>query len=137
MINFYSNYIAAFRSLGLLYFIGDRAYEFALKINSIYNWWRKLFGFKYWSLSSYLKTKVKGAMQAVSNFEELVVRKCIDNNCDMLMYGHTHCPGIKHLKDKILLNTGDAVENFTTIVETLDGEFRVIRLAENIISDRI
>lgn len=45
----------AFRSLGFLYFIGDRAYELSLFLNKIYNWFRKQFNMKYWSLSSYLK----------------------------------------------------------------------------------
>lgn len=127
----------AFRSIGWLYALGDRAYETALFLNSVYNWWRKKFGMGYWSLSSYLKSKVKTAMQTVNNFDELVVRKCILGGYDFLIYGHSHMPGIKKVKTKYLLNTGDQVENFTCIVETKDGEFQLINLTSGKIIDQI
>jgi UDP-2,3-diacylglucosamine pyrophosphatase LpxH len=127
----------AFRSIGWLYHLGDRAYETAIFCNSIYNWWRTKFGMGYWSLSSYLKTKVKSAMQMVNNFDELVVRRCILEGADFLIYGHSHSPGIKKLKAKYLLNCGDQIENFTCIVETDAGDFNLIRLTDNTLLDNI
>jgi len=120
----------AFRSMGWLYFFGDRAYEICLSLNSIYNWWRRKFGMGYWSLSSYLKSKVKSAMQSVNNFDELVVRRCIISGSDILIYGHSHTPGMKKIKSKYLLNTGDQVENFTCIVETEEGKFQLIKMTD-------
>lgn len=126
----------AFRSLGWLYWIGDRAYEFALSLNNLLNWFRKKMGFKYWSLSSYLKGKVKGAIQAVNNFEELVVRQCLTDCKDGIIYGHTHCPSMKTIKTKEIFNIGDHVESCTCLIETSDGEFQLINTTNNTILDR-
>ena len=43
-----------------LAFLGDRAYEFTLVLNRWLNHWRARYGYGYWSLSAYLKHKVKG-----------------------------------------------------------------------------
>jgi UDP-2,3-diacylglucosamine pyrophosphatase LpxH len=127
----------AIRSMGWLYWVGDRAYDIALKLNTFYNWWRKLFKLQYWSLSAYLKSKVKGAIQVVGNFEELVTRKCIIEGYDGILYGHTHTPSIKKIKTKIIMNDGDCVESNTCIVETEEGEFQLIKMTDNRILDKI
>jgi UDP-2,3-diacylglucosamine pyrophosphatase LpxH len=127
----------AIRSMGWVYFLGDRAYDFALWINAAYNWWRKIFGMPYWSLSAYLKSKVKQAVQFSNNFDELVSRKCLVENLDGIIYGHSHMPGIKTIKTKILINDGDFVENCTCVVETEEGEFQLIRTTDNKILDKI
>jgi UDP-2,3-diacylglucosamine pyrophosphatase LpxH len=121
----------AIRSMGWLYFIGDRAYDLALWINTVYNWWRKLFGFSYWSLSAYLKSKVKGAIEVINNFEELVTRKCLINGYEGVIFGHTHTPVLKTVKTKLIMNDGDSCENMTCIVETEEGVFQLIRMTDN------
>lgn len=126
----------AFRSYGWLYWFGDRAYGIALSVNSIFNKIRKIFGLKYWSLSSYLKSKVKGAMAAVNHLEEMVVTRCTSNDYDGLIYGHTHCPALKRIETKKIYNIGDHVESCTCIVETVDGEFQLIRTTDNKILDK-
>lgn len=45
-----------------LAFLGDWAYSFALWINMQLNWVRRYFGLPYWSLSAYLKHRVKQAV---------------------------------------------------------------------------
>lgn len=40
-------------------FLGDHAYDILISINTKFNWWRHKLGFGYWSLSKFLKTKVK------------------------------------------------------------------------------
>jgi UDP-2,3-diacylglucosamine pyrophosphatase LpxH len=127
----------AIRSMGWLYWVGDRAYDIALSLNTMYNWWRKLFGMSYWSLSAYLKSKVKGAIQVVNNFDELVTRKCILSGCDGVIYGHTHSPSIRKVKTKIIMNDGDNCESMTCIVETEEGEFQLIKMTDNKVLDRI
>jgi UDP-2,3-diacylglucosamine pyrophosphatase LpxH len=127
----------AIRSMGWLYWMGDRAYSILLYTNNIYNWWRKVFGMKYWSLSAYLKSQVKYAIQFANNFDELISRKCILYSCDVAIYGHSHTPGFKLIKDKNILNIGDHQESCTCIVETLDGDFQLIRTTDNKILDTI
>lgn len=127
----------AIRSMGWLYWLGDRAYDVALSINTVYNKIRKMFGLQYWSLSSYLKQKVKQTIQIVNKFDELIVRKCIIEGYDGVIYGHTHCPNIKTIKTKIIINDGDMVENCTVLVETEDGTFQLIRIPDNTILSTI
>lgn len=127
----------AIRSMGFVYFLGDRAYDIVLWINTIYNWWRKVFGMGYWSLSAYLKSQVKQAIQFSNNFDEIVTRKCLVENLSGIIYGHSHTPGIKRIKTKILINDGDFVESCTCVVETEEGEFQLIRTTDNKILDKI
>lgn len=127
----------AIRSMGWLYFLGDRAYDGALWLNTAYNWWRKLFGMSYWSLSAYLKSKVKGAIEVVNNFDELVTRKCLVEGHAGIIYGHTHTPSIKRFKTKIIINDGDSVESNTCVVETEEGDFQLIKMTDNTILNSI
>ena len=53
-----------------LAFIGDTAYTAALVLNNYYNWFRRKLGYPYWSLSAYLKHKVKNAVAFVGDYEE-------------------------------------------------------------------
>ncbi|MDX1667989.1 MAG: UDP-2,3-diacylglucosamine diphosphatase, partial [Limnobacter sp.] len=53
-----------------LAYLGDTLYNFALKLNRIYNRVRIRLGKPYWSLSQYLKFKVKNAVNFISDFEE-------------------------------------------------------------------
>lgn len=123
----------AIRSMGWLYWVGDRAYDIALSLNTMYNWFRKVFGMKYWSLSAYLKSKVKGAIQVVGNFEELVTRKCLVEGYDGILFGHTHTPSIKTIKTRLIMNDGDMVESITGIVETETGKFQLIKMNDGTI----
>jgi UDP-2,3-diacylglucosamine pyrophosphatase LpxH len=127
----------AIRSMGWLYWVGDRAYDIALALNTFYNWFRRLFGLQYWSLSAYLKSKVKGAIAVVNNFEELVTRKCLVEGYDGVIYGHTHTPSIKTLKTKLIMNDGDVVESVTCLVETEDGKFQLIKMTDNTVIQEI
>ena len=50
-------------------YLGDKAYDLLLYLNTKYNWIRHKFGFGYWSFSKYLKHKVKGAVDFIFQFE--------------------------------------------------------------------
>ena len=52
--------------------VGDRAYVMLLKLNTWVNWLRRKMGYSYWSLSKYLKQKVKNAVEYIGRFEEAV-----------------------------------------------------------------
>ena len=49
-------------------FLGDSAYDFVLAVNTKFNWLRHKMGFGYWSLSKYLKHKVKRAVDFMFKF---------------------------------------------------------------------
>ena len=101
-----------------IYWLGDTAYELSIKINKIYNFFRKIFGFEYWSLSAYLKTKVKNAIEFINEYEQMSKIKLKEVKCDSILMGHTHSPKIKIYE---YYNTGDFVESCSYIIEDLDG----------------
>ena len=105
--------------------LGDWAYEFSFKINTIYNKIRKLFGLEYWSLSKFLKSKVKDAISFINDFKYLSIKKLEETNCDGIMIGHIHTPAIEDLNGKMYYNTGDMVESCSYLVEDLNGDIEL------------
>lgn len=104
-----------------LYMIGDFAYELSFKINTIYNKIRSLFGLEYWSLSKFLKSKVKDAVSFINDFKRLSLMKLEETECDSIMIGHIHTPAIEKMEEKNYYNTGDFCESCSYIIEDLDG----------------
>jgi UDP-2,3-diacylglucosamine pyrophosphatase LpxH len=111
-----------------LYVLGDWAYEFSFKINKTYNWFRRIFGLEYWSLSQYLKSKVKNAIAFINDFKILSLKKLDEVNCDSIMIGHIHTPAIEKIGDKSYYNTGDYCESCSFLYEDLNGEIKLVVL---------
>lgn len=111
-----------------LYVLGDFAYELSFKINKIYNKLRIIFGLDYWSLSKYLKSKVKDAVAFVNDFKYLSIKKLEDTNCDSIMIGHIHTPAIEKIGNKNYYNTGDFCESCSFLYEDLDGNIKLVIL---------
>ena len=109
-----------------LYVLGDWAYEFSFKINKAYNWLRKIVGLEYWSLSQYLKYKVKNAITFINDFKILSLRKLDEVDCDSIMIGHIHTPAIEKIGNKTYYNTGDFCETCSFLYEDLDGEIKLV-----------
>lgn len=105
-----------------LYMIGDFAYEFSFKINTLYNKIRRFFGLEYWSLSKFLKSKVKDAISYINDFKLLSFKKLKEIGSDSIMIGHIHTPTIEKIEDKNYYNTGDFCESCSYIIEDLDGK---------------
>ena len=79
--------IAYARWLALL---GDWAYTLALQLSEVVNAARRSFGLPYWSLSAYLKQKVKNAVEFICRFEEAVARDVHRKGLDGVVCGHIH-----------------------------------------------
>ena len=109
-----------------LSFLGDSAYDLVLWINTKFNYIRHRFGFGYWSLSKYLKHKVKKAIDFVFKFEVNVTDYCRRKNYDGVICGHIHTPEIKMVGDMIYMNDGDWVESCSALVEHEDGRWEII-----------
>ena len=107
-------------------FLGDHAYDILISINTKFNWWRHKLGFGYWSLSKFLKTKVKKAVDFIFHFENNLTQYCKKRSFDGVICGHIHQPEIKNLNNVIYINTGDWVENCSAIVEHHDGKWEII-----------
>jgi UDP-2,3-diacylglucosamine pyrophosphatase LpxH len=112
-----------------LAYVGDRAYEFTLKLNQWFNWARRHLGLPYWSLSQYLKHKVKNAVSYIGAFETALAREARMRGMDGVVCGHIHQPEIREIDGIIYCNDGDWVESLSALVETMDGELRLIHWA--------
>ena len=118
-------------------FLGDRAYDLLLDINTKYNWIRHKLGFGYWSFSKVLKKKVKGAVDFVFKFEHNLVDYCKRKFYDGVIAGHIHSAEIRTIEGIQYLNTGDFVESCTAIVEHYDGRFEIITWDKMVTEDEI
>lgn len=110
-----------------LAFLGDRGYEFALWLNWPLNFVRRRMGLGYWSLSSYLKLRVKKAVNFIGEFEDKLATEAARRGVDGIICGHIHHAASRQIRDVHYLNTGDWVESCTAIGETHDGRFELIR----------
>lgn len=108
-----------------LYRLGDSAYELSFKINKVYNFFRKIFGFQAWSLSAYLKSKVKNAISFINDFKFLAYKKIEETQTDSIMIGHIHTPAIEQIQNKTYYNTGDFCESCSYLIETLEGKIQL------------
>ncbi|WP_321396740.1 UDP-2,3-diacylglucosamine diphosphatase [Emcibacter sp.] len=110
--------------------LGDWAYETALKLNNLYNFCRRKLGFGYWSLSAYLKLKVKNAVKFMTDFEDILAQEARKRDLDGVICGHIHHAQIKMIDEIVYMNDGDWVESCTALVENTDGSFEIINWAE-------
>ena len=113
-----------------LSFLGDKAYDFVLELNSRFNWIRHRMGFGYWSLSKFLKHKVKKAVDFMFKFEQNVTAYCKRKGYDGVICGHIHNAEIKMIDGIVYMNDGDWVESCTALVEHHDGRWEIITWQE-------
>jgi len=109
-----------------LAYVGDVAYEFTLKVNRWFNVARARLGLPYWSLSRYLKLKVKRAVSHVSDFEVAVAREARKRGAHGVVCGHIHHAEIRDIDGVLYCNDGDWDESLTALVEHHDGRLEII-----------
>ena len=114
------------QSANWLAYLGDAAYEFTLKVNRAFNSLRARLGLPYWSLSRYLKLKVKRAVSYVSDFETAVAREARKRGVQGVVCGHIHHAEIREIEGVLYCNDGDWVESLTALVEHHDGRLEII-----------
>ena len=107
-------------------FIGDRAYTFALWLNRAFNRIRLKLNYPYWSLSQYLKHKVKAAVSCITAFEDLLIREAKIKQCDGVVCGHIHKAELRSIDHVTYANDGDWVESMTALIENHDGSLQII-----------
>lgn len=107
--------------------LGDKAYDFALWLNRIFNFVRQKMGFNYWSLSAWLKHKVKNAVDHISAFEHFIAESARHHQADGVVCGHIHHAEIRQMGDVLYCNDGDWVESCTALVEDMEGNLSLIR----------
>jgi len=107
-------------------FLGDKAYDFVLSLNAKFNWVRHKLGFGYWSLSQFLKHRVKKAVDFMFKFEENLANYCKKRGFDGVICGHIHHAEIKEINGVMYMNDGDWVESCTALVENWNGKWEIV-----------
>jgi UDP-2,3-diacylglucosamine pyrophosphatase LpxH len=110
--------------------LGDWAYTLTLWVNNHFNHVRRKLGYPYWSLSAYLKGKVKNAVEYVGNFAQAVAEEAGRRGVDGVVCGHIHKAEICKFGDVLYCNDGDWVESCTALVEHMDGRLEIINWVE-------
>ena len=87
------------------------------------------FGLPYWSLSAWLKHKVKNAVEYICRFEEIVAEQALARGVDGVVCGHIHHAEIRTIGGILYLNDGDWVESCSALVEDALGHMEILRWA--------
>ncbi|WMW79697.1 UDP-2,3-diacylglucosamine diphosphatase [Undibacterium cyanobacteriorum] len=109
-----------------LAYLGDSLYSVILKLNQVFNHWRVKLGLPYWSLSQYIKAKVKNAVSYITQFEEALAAEARKQGLDGVICGHIHKPEIRDINGILYCNDGDWVESLSALVEEATGELRIV-----------
>ena len=115
-----------------LAFLGDFAYSALLRLNVWFNAVRRRLGLPYWSISAYLKHRVKNAVAFIGRFEEAVAHAARERGVDGVVCGHIHSAEIRDFGGVIYMNDGDWVESCTALVEHADGRIEIIDWAARV-----
>jgi len=111
-------------------FVGDRLYLLTLHLNRWFNAVRARLGFSYWSLSQFLKHKVKNAVSYITDFEVALAQEAHRRGVDGVVCGHIHKAEIRRIGRVLYCNDGDWVESLTALVETEQGELAILHWKE-------
>jgi len=111
--------------------LGDGAYTLALWANHHFNKMRRVLGYDYWSLSAFLKMRVKNAVQYIGSFADALADEARRRDFDGVVCGHIHHAEIRDLGGVLYCNDGDWVESCTALVEHFDGRLDVVKWAED------
>ena len=109
-----------------LAYVGDSLYELTLRLNRHFNRLRAKLGMRYWSLSAYLKGKVKKALNFVTDFENAVANEALKRGYQGVVCGHIHRAEIRMINGVLYCNDGDWVESRSALVEHMDGHLELI-----------
>ena len=115
-----------------LAYIGGEVYEILLDINRWFNSLRSLLGYnRHWSLSAFLKHKVKNIIQVMDNYQLILSLEAQKRNVDGIICGHIHHADIAEMEGgKTYCNSGDWVESCTALAEDSTGKISIIRWLE-------
>jgi UDP-2,3-diacylglucosamine pyrophosphatase LpxH len=107
--------------------VGNRAYAFVLRLNRHVNNVRARFGYPYWSVASFLKHKVKTALNYVTDFERAVAAEAGRRGLQGVVCGHIHRAEMREINGVLYCNDGDWVESHTGLVEHMDGRLELVQ----------
>ena len=105
--------------------LGSHAYDFSIEMNRHFNRVRRAFGYPYWSLSGYLKHRVKNAVNYISSFEQAVAHEARRRGVNGVVCGHIHRAEIAEIAGVLYCYDGDWVESCSALVEDRNGRLAI------------
>jgi UDP-2,3-diacylglucosamine pyrophosphatase LpxH len=109
-----------------LAFAGDVGYQFLLSLNPLVHFVRRRLGFGYWSLSAYVKQRVKDAVSFIGKYEAAVAKYAEKYAVDAVLCGHIHSASIRRFGSRTYYNAGDWVESCSALVEEASGAIKIV-----------
>ena len=97
-------------------------------LNRWFNGARRRLGLPYWSLSAYVKGKVKRAVSFVTAFEAALAHEATRRGLHGVVCGHIHRAEMREVDGILYCNTGDWVESCTALAEHVDGSLELLCL---------
>ena len=102
------------------------AYDTALGLNTLLNRALRALGYRYWSLSAFLKDQVKAAVRYVDNYERRLAAEARARDVCGVICGHVHKPNMRSIGRILYVNDGDWIENCSALVEHHDGRLELL-----------
>ncbi|WP_296703776.1 UDP-2,3-diacylglucosamine diphosphatase [Algoriphagus sp.] len=107
-------------------YLGDVGYTFLLWLNRVVNYYRFKRGLPYFSLSKYVKGKVKSAVSYIDEYEVELAKMAKSKGCDGIICGHIHKAEMRIIDGIEYLNSGDWVETMSALAEDHEGNWQLI-----------
>ena len=107
--------------------LGDWSYRALIVLNTQLGRVRRTMGLGYWSLSAYLKHKVKNAVAFIDRFEDAMADEARRRGVHGVICGHIHHAEMRDIGGVAYINDGDWVESCTAVIERHDGVFELVR----------
>jgi UDP-2,3-diacylglucosamine pyrophosphatase LpxH len=113
----------------LLSVLGSWAYDTLVVLNNQLNWMRTRLGLQHWSLSQFIKLRIKTACAYINQFEQVLSDEAHKRGFDGVVCGHIHKAEIRNIEGKspiLYINCGDWIEGCTAVVEHSDGRLELV-----------
>ena len=111
--------------------LGSGLYDVALGLNRAVNAFRRRFGYSYWSLAAYLKSRVGNAVDYVHRFEQAAAHLARRRGFDGIVCGHIHRPEMTEIDGVLYCNDGDWVDSCSALIEDRAGELELWHWAQS------
>jgi UDP-2,3-diacylglucosamine pyrophosphatase LpxH len=107
-------------------YLGDIGYTFLLWLNRQVNYHRRRKGLPYYSLSQFVKGKVKSAISYIDEYETELAKMARSRGCDGIICGHIHKAENRTIEGIAYLNSGDWVETMSALAEDHKGNWQLV-----------
>lgn len=112
---------------GWLSRLGDGLHGMTVRVSHAVNNLRRLCGRPYWALTEPIKLGIGTSARYIEQFETLAARHARAHGYDGVVCGHIHRANLRHIEGTLYANTGDWVESCSALIESAQGELRLVR----------